>query len=69
MVLILNIRSRCLLTTNALYANANLTPKDIVYTSLRVNTLTLNAVYSISSAFKDIKLASGRCRNFFKLLS
>jgi hypothetical protein len=68
-VLILNTRSRCLLTTNALYANANLTLKDAVYTSLRVNTLALDAVRSISGALKDIKLASSKRGNFFKLLN
>jgi hypothetical protein len=68
-VLALNIRSRYLLTTNALYANVNLTPKDAVYISLRVNTLALDAVCSISGALKDIKLVSSRCGNFLKLLS
>jgi hypothetical protein len=68
-VLVLNTRSRCLLATNALCANANLAPKDAVYTSLRVNTLALDAVCSISGALKDIKLASGRRGNFLKLLS
>jgi hypothetical protein len=68
-VLALNIRSRCLLATNALCANANLTPKNTVYTSLRVNTLALDAVRSISGALKDIKLASSGRRNFLKLFS
>jgi hypothetical protein len=68
-VLVLNIKSRCLLATNALRANANLAPKDIVYTSPRVNTLALDAVRSISGALKDIKLASSGRRNFLKLLS
>ena len=57
---ILNIRSRYLLTTNALSVNINFTLKDTVYIGPRVNTFALITISSISSALKDIKLVSSR---------
>ena len=60
--LTLNIRSRHLLTTNALSADTPLTLEYTVYIRIRVNIFTQVTISSINSALKDIKLIRERTK-------